>query len=244
LPGRTWRPASGYTAPWRRRKDAAEIAALRAVAAAIDAVHARVADVLRAGRTEREVAADLDRFIRADHDRTDFVIVASGPNSASPHHEPGDRVIEVGDAVVIDIGGTLDGYCSDMTRDYVVRVAPADYLAQHAVLEAAHAAGVAAVRPGVRAEEVDAAARAVLTAAGLGAAFVHRTGHGIGLETHEPPWIVAGDTTELAEGMAFSVEPGFYLTGRYGARIEDIVVVTATGVEVLNQRPRAPEVVG
>jgi Xaa-Pro aminopeptidase len=136
--------------------------------------------------------------------------------------------------VVVDIGGTLDGYCSDMTRTYAVGSVPEGFADAYAALEVAQAAGVAAVRPGATAGEVDAAARDVLTAAGLGEAFVHRTGHGIGIDTHEEPWILSGSEIVLAPGMAFSVEPGFYLSGRYGARIEDIVEVTADGVRSLN----------
>jgi len=190
--------------------------------------------VLRAGRTEREVARDLAAMIRDGHDEVSFVIVAGGPNSASPHHEPGDRVLERGDAVVVDIGGVLDGYCSDMTRTYVIGSPPPGFADAYAHLLEAQTRSRAAVRPGVRAGDIDAAAREVLQAAGLGDAFVHRTGHGIGLDTHETPWIVAGSEVLLRPGMAFSVEPGFYLDGRMGARIEDIVVVTEDGSRELN----------
>ncbi len=243
LPGRVRVRASRVTAPLRARKDPQELAALREAAAAIDAVHRAVPPLLRAGRTEHEVALELAGLIRATHDEVAFVIVASGPNSASPHHEPGPRRLAVGDAVVVDIGGTIRGYHSDMTRTYHLGPPPAETAAAYEALEAAQAAGVAAVRPGVTAEDVDAAARRVLVAAGLGEAFVHRTGHGIGLEVHEAPWIVAGDRTVLAAGMTFSVEPGYYLTGRTGARIEDIVAVTGDGVEVLNREPRGLVVV-
>ena len=161
--------------------------------------------------------------------------MASGPNSASPHHELSDRVIEVGDPVVVDIGGTMpSGYCSDCTRTYAVGRPPADYTDAYQVLREAQAAAVKSVRPGVTCEAVDAAARRVLTDAGLGQAFVHRTGHGIGLSTHEEPYIVAGNTTKLEPGFAFSIEPGFYLAGRFGARIEDIVIATADGVVSCN----------
>ncbi len=238
LPDHRWAVASDIIGPERVVKDAEELVRLRAVAAAIDAVHRRVPEVLRAGRTEQAVAADLATMIRDGHDEVSFVIVASGPNAASPHHEPGPRTIEEGDVVVVDIGGVLDGYCSDMTRMYAVGHAPPEFLAPYAVLERAQAAAVAAVRPGATAGEVDAAARDVLAEAGLGDAFVHRTGHGIGMQTHEEPWILGGSTVALVPGMAFSVEPGFYLDGRFGARIEDIVVVTEEGVEVLNVVPR------
>lgn len=216
-----------------------ELDRLRAAAAAIDRVHARVPEWLAAGRTEAEVGRDIaDAIIAEGHATVDFVIVASGPNSASPHHDTGDRVIQPGDPVVVDIGGAMpDGYCSDSTRTYVVGSPTDDYLAAYESLRQAQRAAVDRVRPGVAAEEVDAAARDILTDAGLGEYFVHRTGHGIGLETHEEPYIVAGNTEELEPGMTFSVEPGFYVPGRYGARIEDIVVVTDDGVESLNRRP-------
>jgi Xaa-Pro aminopeptidase len=222
----------------RMRKSPEEVEALRAVGRAIDDVHAQVAELLEPGRTEAEVGRDIASLILDDHDEVNFVIVASGPNGASPHHETGERVLAPGDAVVVDIGGTRAGYCSDVTRDYAVGALPDGYAELHAVLEAAQEAAVAAVRPGVRAEEVDAAARDVITDAGYGELFVHRTGHGIGIEEHEEPWIVAGNQLELAPGMAFSVEPGIYVPGRYGARIEDIVVVTDDGVERVNHRPR------
>jgi Xaa-Pro aminopeptidase len=224
----------------RVRKSLAEIEALRAAAAAIDRVHARMGEWLQAGRTERDVGHDIaDAIIAEGHQRVDFVIVASGPNSASPHHGGSDRVIEAGDPIVVDIGGTMpSGYCSDETRTYSVGRPPDDFVEAYEALRRAHAAAVGRARPDVTAESVDAAARRVLTAAGLGDHFVHRTGHGIGLETHEEPYIVAGNTRMLEPGMAFSVEPGFYLLDRFGARIEDIVVVTHDGVELLNLRPR------
>jgi Xaa-Pro aminopeptidase len=167
-----------------------------------------------------------------------FVIVGSGPNGASAHHDTGDRVIERGDPVLVDIGGTTaEGYCSDSTRMYALGAPPADFAAYYEVLHAAQLAGVAAVRPGVTAEDVDRAARDVIAGAGFGEHFVHRTGHGIGLEEHEDPYIVAGNGEPLGPGMCFSVEPGIYLPGRHGARIEDIVVVTEGGVDRLNVIP-------
>ncbi|GAA0587999.1 Xaa-Pro peptidase family protein [Kribbella sandramycini] len=224
----------------RMRKDAAEIDALRTAGAAIDRVHARVHEWLRPGRTEAEVGADIAAaIVEEGHTLADFVIVASGPNGASPHHALSDRVIESGDVVVVDIGGPVpEGYCSDSTRTYAVG-APrdADAATTYAVLQEAQQAAVAAVRPGATAESIDAAARDVIADAGFGAYFIHRTGHGIGLDVHEEPYIVAGNALTLEPGMAFSVEPGIYQTGRWGARIEDIVVVTADGVESMNQRP-------
>jgi Xaa-Pro aminopeptidase len=172
--------------------------------------------------------------------RDDFVIVGSGPNGASPHHEVSDRVIDVGDPVVVDIGGTMpSGYCSDSTRNYVAGgAAPAAYREAYAVLVEAQEAQRVYARPGVTAESVDEVGRAILRDAGYGDLFIHRTGHGIGLETHEDPYIVAGNDTVLESGMAFSIEPGFYLEGQYGARIEDIVVATDGGVDVLNRTAR------
>ena len=244
VPEAQWTLASEITAPLRMRKSADEIDALRRAAQAIDRVHAQVPHILRPGRTEAEAGRDIaERIVDEGHSEVNFVIVGSGPNGASPHHETGDRVLEPGDGVVVDIGGTLDGYCSDCTRNYVVGGEPAalasdDYTAAHAALETAQRAACEAVRPGVTAAEIDAAARDVLVDAGYGDAFVHRTGHGIGLEEHEEPYIVAGNTTPLEPGMAFSIEPGIYLEGRFGQRIEDIVVVTSDGVERLNTLDR------
>jgi Xaa-Pro aminopeptidase len=223
----------------RMRKSAAEVAALLEAGAAIDRVHARVPGWLRAGRTEREVGADIAEAIVAEgHARADFTIVASGPNAASPHHELSDRVLGTGDAVVVDIGGTMpSGYCSDCTRTYAIGTPPAGFASYYAVLKDAQQAACAAVKPGVSAEAIDAAAREPISAAGFGAWFFHRTGHGIGLETHEDPYIVAGNTEPLEPGMAFSVEPGIY-PGPHGARIEDIVVCTDTGAQRANQASR------
>ena len=228
--------ADTIVAELRMRKSAWETAALQEAGAAIDRVHDQVADLLRPGRTEAEVGADIAELIIAEgHVTVDFVIVASGPNGASPHHDVSERVIELGDPVVVDIGGTMpSGYCSDSTRTYAVGAPPREYLAAYAALQEAQAAAVAHAMPGVTCESVDAAARGILTAAGLGDAFIHRTGHGIGMSTHEDPYIVSGNTTVLERGMAFSVEPGFYLPGKYGARIEDIVVTIEDGVVSCN----------
>jgi Xaa-Pro aminopeptidase len=238
LPQADWVVGSTIMRELRLVKSEEEIQALRDVGAAIDAVHARVPDLLRPGRTEAEVGRDIADLILEDHDEVNFVIVASGPNGASPHHETGERRLEDGDAVVVDIGGTRNGYCSDVTRDYVIGAVPYGYAALHRVLEAAQDAAVHAVRPGVTAEAIDAAAREPIAEAGYGEQFVHRTGHGIGIEEHEEPWIVSGNTEPVSAGMAFSVEPGIYIPGRYGARIEDIVIVTEDGVERVNHQPR------
>lgn len=223
----------------RMVKDAEEVAELRLAGAAIDAVHRRVPEWLRAGRTEREVAADIAEAIVAEGHRTvEFVIVGSGPNGADPHHEVSDRVIGDGEIVVVDVGGAVpSGYNSDSTRTYVVGAPDAEAADRIAVLVRAQQAAVDAVRPGVTAEEVDAAARSVLAEAGLAEAFLHRTGHGIGVSVHEEPYIAPGNDLALREGMAFSIEPGIYFAGEWGARIEDIVVVTADGCERLNVAP-------
>ncbi|QKV72633.1 Xaa-Pro peptidase family protein [Amycolatopsis sp. Hca4] len=224
----------------RMRKDAAEIASLREAGAAIDRVHARVHEWLRPGRTEAEVGADIAAaIVEEGHVQADFVIVGSGPNGASPHHDVSDRVIEKGDVVVVDIGGPLPaGYNSDSTRTYAVGTPrDADVAETYAVLQRAQAAAVASVKPGVTAEAVDAAARDVIAEAGFGEYFIHRTGHGIGLDVHEEPYIIAGNALPLEPGMAFSVEPGIYQAGRWGARIEDIVIVTEDGAESVNNQP-------
>jgi Xaa-Pro aminopeptidase len=230
--------ADDIVAELRMRKSKVEIAALMEAGEAIDRVHARVPALLRPGRTEREVGADIAELILAEgHATVDFVIVASGPNGASPHHEVSDRVIEEGDPVVVDIGGTMpSGYCSDCTRTYALGQPPAAFLEAYAVLHEAQRASVKHVRPGVTCESVDSAARNVMAKAGLGEAFMHRTGHGIGMSTHEEPYIVAGNTTAVEPGFAFSIEPGFYLPGKFGARIEDIVVVGEKAAIPCNNR--------
>jgi len=223
----------------RMIKDPAEIDALRTAGAAIDRVHARVPQFLAPGRTEAQVAADITEAIVAEgHSEAAFVIVGSGPHGADPHHECSDRVLQAGDIVVVDIGGPVEpGYNSDSTRTYSLGEPTPKIAEQYAVLQRAQAAAVASVRPGVTAEQVDAAARDVLADAGLAEYFVHRTGHGIGLSVHEEPYIVAGNDMPLTEGMAFSIEPGIYLPGQWGARIEDIVIVTAEGALSVNNRP-------
>jgi Xaa-Pro aminopeptidase len=229
--------AGVVTRPLRLHKQADEVDSLRRAGQAIDRVHQRMGEWLRPGRTEAEVGRDIaDAIIAEGHATVNFVIVGSGPNGASPHHQLSGRVIEPGDPVVIDIGGSMpDGYCSDCTRVYIAGgQPPAEYADYYAVLLAAQQASCASVRPGVTAQQVDAAARDVIVAGGYGEHFIHRTGHGIGLEEHEEPWIVDGNDTVLAAGMCFSIEPGIYFSGEHGARIEDIVVVTPDGVERLD----------
>src|SRR3954447_15533674 len=241
LPGARLELASPVVDRLRMVKAAAEMEELALAGAAIDRVHAGMADMLRVGRTEAEVGADIAAAIRAEgHVGVDFTIVGSGPSGASPHHELSARTVRAGDLVVVDIGGeAAAGYRSDCTRTYVVGGAATPDVAEwYAVLQEAQQAATAAVRPGVTAEAIDAAARTVIAEAGWGEHFIHRTGHGIGLDTHEAPYVVAGNDLRLVPGMAFSVEPGIYLAGRCGARIEDIVVCTEDGVRILNHGPR------
>nr|WP_168516187.1 Xaa-Pro peptidase family protein [Streptomyces sp. S1D4-11]QIZ01030.1 aminopeptidase P family protein [Streptomyces sp. S1D4-11] len=240
LPGARQELAGSVLSGLRMRKTPQEAGALRRAGEAIDRVHARMGEWLRAGRTEREVGRDIaDAIIAEGHVRVDFVIVGSGPNSASPHHELSDRVIQPGDPVVVDIGGTTqDGYCSDSTRVYAVGEPPEEFRQLHDVLLHAQIAQTDAVRPGLTAEQLDAVGRNIIADAGYGEYFIHRTGHGIGLESHEEPYIVSGNRLPLEPGMAFSVEPGIYLPHRYGARIEDIVICTEDGGDRLNRTGR------
>ena len=243
LPRASYELATYALAELFTRKDEAEIAELRKAGRAIDAVHAQVPQLLQAGRTEVEVAHELEKLILREHSVIDFVIVGSGPNGANPHHSFSDRVLAEGEPVVVDIGGTLpSGYHSDCTRTYVVggdiSKAPQDFQDAYAVLADAQAAGRAAAHPGSTAADIDAIVRQAISAAGWGDYFVHRTGHGIGLSTHEEPFIMEGNDLALEEGMAFSIEPGIYLEGEWGMRLEDIVVLTNDGYESLNLAPR------
>src|SRR6478609_7775178 len=251
VPGAELTLAGETIAQLRMRKSSDEVTALAAAGAAIDRVQGRIAEWLRPGRSENEVAADIAAAIVDEgHERPDFVIVGSGPNGASPHHEASDRVIRAGDVVVIDIGGPMpSGYFSDCTRTYVVAPAsggsvPPKVREVYEIVRQAQAAGVAAVRPGVSAESIDAASRSVIEQAGFGEYFITRTGHGIGLEVHEHPYMVAGNDTLLEPGMAFSVEPGIYLPGAFGVRIEDIVVVGDDGPRLMNTAPTELTIVG
>jgi Xaa-Pro aminopeptidase len=226
-------------------KDGDEVALLRLAAQAADRVVEQIASGRLVGRTEADIADEVRRRLIAEgHEEAQFAIVASGPNSASPHHEASDRAIGAGEPIVLDIGGTLGGYGSDITRTlWVTGGDPAngpdeEFRHLFGVLRLAQERATAAVRPGVACESIDQAARDPIAAEGYGEAFFHRTGHGIGLEGHEDPYLVAGNAEPLAAGMAFSVEPGIYLAGRYGARIEDIVVCGSDGPVVLNEAPR------
>ena len=246
LPGARWRPASEVTARLRAIKDEAEMEALAKASAAADRVATALlrGEIALVGRSEREVSVEIThRLLAEGHERVNFAIVASGPNSASPHHEPGGRTIKVGEPVVCDFGGTLAGYCSDITRT-VFTGRPSSELARiYEVVAEAQAFGVTSARVGELCSGVDEAVRRVITQAGYGEYFAHRTGHGIGLEEHEEPYIVAGNSEPLAAGHVFSVEPGVYVPGRYGVRIEDIVVATSQGPRSLNMADHALTVV-
>ncbi len=244
LPGTVFTSARPLTEALRVIKEPAEIDLLRRAGASTDIVAGLLAEHTFVGKTESQVSREVGVLLEANGtDVATFAIVASGPNGASPHHEPGDRVIEAGDAIVIDFGGTVGGYCSDTTRMFHVGEPSAKYLEVHEIVRTAQKTGVAAVRPGVTAEAIDEVTRGVIEDAGYGEFFIHRTGHGIGLDGHEDPYIVAGNVQVLRPGMAFSVEPGIYLPGEFGVRIEDVVVCTDHGGDRMNQSPRHVAVV-
>ena len=237
LPDTTFTRGNDVVGPVRAVKDAAEIEALQAAGAAADRVARQLqgGDIPLIGRTEAEVSADIGRRLVAEgHHRVNFAIVAAGPNAASPHHEPGATVIAAGDAVLCDFGGTMHGpggvgYCSDTTRVVAAGSPPPDLVEAYEALHAAQQAAVQSAMVGTSCEAVDSVARDSLTEAGWGEWFIHRTGHGIGIEEHEDPYIVQGNGEPLQAGHAFSVEPGVYLPGRWGIRLEDIVVATDAG---------------
>jgi Xaa-Pro aminopeptidase len=251
LPGAAWVAASTVTSPLRAVKDSAEIAQLRAAAHAADRVAGQLqgGEIPLVGRSEAEVSEEIaGRLLAEGHRRVNFAIVGSGPNGASPHHDAGGRRIGAGEVIVCDFGGEYDngdevGYCSDITRTVVTGEPDSAVRDAYAVLLAAQQAAVDCVRPGMAAEAVDAVARTVIEDAGLGEYFIHRTGHGIGIEEHEDPYLVAGNRTTLVTGHAFSVEPGIYFPGRFGMRLEDIVVVGDDGVDPLNTVDHALAVV-
>jgi Xaa-Pro aminopeptidase len=228
----------------RAVKDADELSRLAAAAEAADAAYGEILGVRFAGRSETEVGADLAALLtRFGHSQVDFTVVGSGPNGADPHHEIGERVIEEGDMVVLDFGGLKHGYGSDTTRTVHVGEPTDEEREVHDIVRRAQQAAFEAVRPGIACQEVDRVARAVITEAGYGEYFIHRVGHGIGLTTHEPPYMVEGEQHLLVPGMCFSIEPGIYLPGRFGVRIEDIVVVTPDGGHRLNRTPHEMAIV-
>jgi Xaa-Pro aminopeptidase len=242
-PDTRWQRATPVVGPLRARKDPDEVRALRDAAEAADRVAAQLhaGEISLVGRTEAAVSADIGRrLVDEGHHRVNFAIVAAGDNAASPHHEPGDRIIRDGEVVLCDFGGTMlgadgIGYCSDITR-CVHLGEPSDEMAEaYAVLLEAQQAAVAAAVVGTACEEVDATARRIITEAGWGERFIHRTGHGIGIEEHEDPYIVSGNLTPLEPGHAFSIEPGIYVPGSFGFRLEDIVVAAAGGPDPLNR---------
>ncbi|MDA2945141.1 MAG: Xaa-Pro peptidase family protein [Actinomycetota bacterium] len=238
LPGVTWLRSSDVVGPARMVKGPQEVSALRAAAQAVDRIAERLqtGQIPLIGRSEAEVSADLSAQIVAEgHERVNFAIVAAGPNAASPHHHPGDRIIGPNEIVLCDFGGTMNGYCSDITRCVVTGDIDAEIGAAWAALQQSQEAGVQAGVVGSACAEVDRAARSVLVDAGYGEYFVHRTGHGIGMEEHEEPYMVEGAEALIEAGHAFSVEPGIYVPGRWGMRLEDIVVATLDGPVRLNE---------
>ena len=241
---RSWVPAGDLMRSLRIIKSPGEIAALRAAARTVDGVADQMSEVQFSGRSELDVSREFtERTIADGHDEVLFAIVASGPNGASPHHEPTDRIIQPGDAVVVDFGGRQAGYASDTTRMFVVGDAPYGFHGAYEVLRTAHAAATAHVQPGVTASSIDAVARSVIEDAGYGDLFIHRVGHGIGMDAHEHPYLVDGNDEVIEAGMAFSIEPGIYVPGEWGMRLEDIVVATDTGVESLNRSDRSVRIV-
>lgn len=237
-------PASSVLGDLRAVKDPQEVGLLKRAARYADETFGRLLQTRLETRTERDVAGQLaELLLETGHDQVGFTIVGSGPNGASPHHEPTGREIHVGDPVVVDFGGRSGGYCSDMARTVAVGTPPREFPRVYEVVREAQEEAFQAIRPGVPAQEVDRAARRVIERDGFGDLFVHRTGHGIGLEAHEPPYIVEGNDQPLDVGMCFSVEPGVYLAGEFGVRIEDIVTVTESGARRLNHSPRDMAVV-
>lgn len=239
LPGTSYASLTEALPMLRAVKDAAELERIAAAGAAADATYEQILKVRFAGRRETEVAADLARLLTEyGHSQVDFTVVGSGPNGANPHHEAGDRAIEHGDMVVLDFGGLKHGYGSDTSRTVHVGEPTAEEQRVHDIVREAQEAGCNAVRPGAACQDIDRAARAVITGFGYGDRFIHRTGHGIGVTTHEPPYMIEGEEQRLVPGMCFSVEPGIYLPGRFGVRIEDIVTVTEDGGRRLNATAR------
>jgi len=247
LPGAEYTRAVDVVGPLRMSKDQAEIDALAAAGAAVDRIAGELqrGEIPLVGRTEAEVSAHLGRrIVEEGHERVNFAIVAAGENAASPHHHPGSRVIRENEIVLCDFGGTMNGYCSDTTRCVYTGEPTAEIAEAYDVLHAAQRAGVAAGAVGTPCEEIDRVTRQVIADAGYGEFFIHRTGHGIGMEEHEDPYIVEGNTLPLAAGHAYSVEPGIYVPGRWGMRLEDIVVATPDGPRSLNNSDHALVSVG
>ena len=244
LPESSYVSIGGALPMLRAVKDAEELERLASAGAAADASYEQILRMPFSGRRETDVATELGRLLLENgHSTVEFTVVGSGPNGANPHHATGERVIEEGDMVVLDLGGTKDGYGSDTTRTVHVGEPAAEERAVHEAVRRAQQAAFEAVRPGVECQEIDRAARRVIADAGYGERFTHRTGHGIGLGTHEPPYLVEGERQVLEPGMCFSIEPGVYLPGRFGVRIEDIVAVTEDGARRLNHSVRELQLV-
>lgn len=252
MPAASWRRATEVVGALRRVKDDAEIDALQRAASGVDRIAAalQAGEIPLIGRTEAEVSAELGRRILAEgHAKVNFAIVASGPNASSPHHHPGDRVIQRNEVVLCDFGGTTaephgePGYCSDITRCVYTGTPDLEFAESYALLQQAQAEATAAAVAGAQAQTPDRVARARLADADLAKYFAHRIGHGIGVEAHEDPYLVEGNTEALLAGNAFSIEPGFYVPGRWGARLEDIVVATNEGPRSLNNAERSLVVV-
>lgn len=239
LPPQTLRAFTSETlGHLRMKKDAGEYALLKMNAAIADRAIQTAFSKIRIGMTENQLAAEIRSHFSSEGATPSFWIVGSGPNGAFPHHSASDRAIAEGDAIVIDIGGRKQGFPSDITRMAVVGLPPEGYGEIHTIVEKAVQAALKAARPGVLARQVDEAARKVITDAGYGQYFVHRTGHGMGIDGHEPPYITATSDTVLKEGMVFSIEPGIYLPGRFGVRLEEIVILHADGPEIFSSLPR------
>ncbi|EAR51873.1 Probable dipeptidase PepE [Oceanicola granulosus HTCC2516] len=241
LPGAARRFTVDTVGALRMRKGDDELAALKRNAQIADRAMQAARAAMAPGKTEAEIAAVVRGHFAEAGAKPLFTIIGAGKNGAFPHHQTGETVLRDGDAVVMDIGAASEGYSSDITRMAVIGDGPEGYAEVHAVVEAAVQAALAAARPGVKAREVDDAARGVIAEAGYGEYFVHRTGHGLGTEVHEPPFITASSDTVLDEGMVFSIEPGIYLPGRFGIRLEEIVVLRADGPEILSDLPRDAE---
>jgi Xaa-Pro dipeptidase len=245
-PGLQTVAAEPLLAELRMRKNAKEVAHMRCAAEIAQEALARTLQTVRPGLTEQEVAGELMvQLLRGGSEAVPFApIVQGGPSSASPHAAPGSRRLERGDLLLIDFGAQVQGYASDITRTFAIGELEPELAQVHDIVQAANAAGRAAAGPGVPCQEVDRAARRVIEEAGYGQYFIHRTGHGLGLEVHEPPYIVEGNAQRLDVGMTFTVEPGIYLPGRGGVRVEDDVVITEDGCESLTDFERGLQIVG
>ncbi|MFI0847005.1 M24 family metallopeptidase [Mesorhizobium sp. IMUNJ 23232] len=227
----------------RMRKDTAEFKKLKMNAGIADRAMQKAFASIKPGMSEIQLAAAIKDHFSSEGATPQFWIVGAGGNGAFPHHQTGSRKLQEGDAIVIDIGGRKDGFPSDITRMAVVGSPPEGYGQIHSIVEKAVQAALKAARPGVLAREVDEAARRVIEDAGYGKYFVHRTGHGMGIDGHEPPYITSTSETVLEEGMVFSIEPGIYIPGRFGIRLEDIVILRENGPEILSTLPRDLHVV-